>query len=611
MNQLATATVPADSGKLALLPGLDLEKVGFGYDSRTQWFVGKQIFQGTSPDEAREDELIATIGDTDYLRPANLTTAADPQGEEGWAYSRSVQEFKNEYLLDTKVQVGYEGQDMKARFSIDETSEQASEHVYATISERVVIFRLTVIEATRSRLTAAAKAAIDDLSLAPEDLFATWGTHVLVSAHMGGAYELNAHLEKSRNFKEQEIQVGLQAKGSGMGIKVDSSVDYSSISSTLREQLDAGSKTTRFGGDPTLASNLDKWRKSIPDFPQAIAMLSLIPISDLAEGRRKTELENALELLLAPGLTGAESFGETIFGPADESAADWHAFVSPTKFGFISSQHAGDDALLSVSLPAPKPQGGTAGWNVAGSYFQVKHRDNKDHPDDGNTYDDGRFHHAIVPSVSARLVEIAQSPETDLEQGVVIYPTDQKGERITDPAAWKRWQLVIAPSLIGESEPGSNSDNALLGYECTATADDQLLQWTVTGTYLYRFNNSGLQKRRPAGAVRCLLLENPDDDPKEDLYRTGLIEDGEGIVAPTGSCDDWLILLSPVRMGINEGAGDHDAMLQVECKASITGTRTWKVSARCTVRHKSGLNDGDREAIGGRCSYLLIRRPGA
>jgi len=609
MTPLTATTVQVDSANLPLLPGLN--NVGFGYDVRKQAFVNKQIFQGTSEDEAREAELIATIGGTDYLKPANLTTTTDTQGREGWAYGRSVQEIKNEYFLDTDLQVGYGKNDVEARFSIKETSEEASEHIYATCSERVVLFKLLVIDATRSQLTAQAKADIDNTGLSPKDLFARWGTHVLASTYMGGAYELNAHLEKSRHFTEQEIKIGLQAKGVSMGIKVDSSVDYSSVSSTLREQIDAGCETTYFGGDPTLTSNLDKWRKSIPGFPQPIAMLSLIPLSDLAEGRRKADLESALELLLEHGLTGVGNFGETIFGPANQRADDWHAFVSPTKFGFVSSTHAGDDALLSFSLPEPAaPDGDTAGWNVAGSYFQVKHRDNKDHPDDGKTYEDGRFHHAIVPRVSARSVEIVQGSKSDLEQGVVIYPTDLNGARITDPAAWKRWKLVIAPSSIGESEPGSNSDNALVGYECTATANDTLMQWTVKGTCLYRFNNSGNQKTRPAGAVRCLLLENPEDDPKEDLYRTGFVEDGEGIVAPTGSCDDWTILLSPVRMGVNQDAGDHDAMLQVECTAPTDGTRTWKVSAKCTVRHKSGLNDGDRETVGGRCNYLLIRRSG-
>lgn len=586
------------------LQGLD--KLGCGYNILTQEIdeTNRSLFTSTDRDAATAEGRKIVLNGTNYLCPSNVTTQSNIRSDNAYSYGKSVTEYKKQYKSESSLQVGYGGYDMEARFSISEKDETSSDYTYSTLTERIERFTIAVTNQDRDHLTARAKSDID--TLPPSDLFNKYGTHILVTAHMGGRYEVDVRTSKTSKFTTEEISAGVKAKAEALGVKADAETSWDQLDSKLKKEINEHTKHHSLGG--IASDSVGVWREKMNAWLELdVVGMELLRISELAEGDRKIELEEALDTLLRPGEVGQCDFGGSVVVPESTQANEWVLFTTPVFFGKERSSKQGEDALLKLSVSEPEAGPSAAQWNLPAEYLSVTGNN------DGRTYEDGRLHYALIPKTLAQIVLL--EGRVDGSGAVVsetVSPKKPDGTPV-NAADFAKWMLVVAPREIGFDEGKSNDDNALLDYTCTVTADPKNARWTVAASCLYRYSDDGKSEHEATlpAKTRCLMVQN--DDPEDKTFYSGVVEDQGTILVPYGDHNDWMLLLSPIAMnafGSNTPkVNKTKAVISVDCSAARDGDG-WKVSAKCHVR-TAQKNDGDQRDLGATCHYLLVRRRGS
>ena len=52
------------------------------------------------------------------------------------------------------------------------------------------------------------------------------------------------------------------------------------------------------------------------------------------------------------------------------------------------------------------------------------------------------------------------------------------------------WNIFVSPNSMGQEEPNSEFDNAMLMLECSAT-QSSTTTWTIKARYKFKFSNAG------------------------------------------------------------------------------------------------------------------------
>ncbi|MBJ6763731.1 hypothetical protein JGU66_23415 [Myxococcaceae bacterium JPH2] len=88
--------------------------------------------------------------------------------------------------------------------------------------------------------------------------------------------------------------------------------------------------------------------------------------------------------------------------------------------------------------------------------------------------------------------------------------------------------------------------------------------------------------------------------------QSGTITDGDFITVPSGTTNDWALLVAPREMGFEEPGSERDnALLRIECYAVPINAYTWRVVARFKMRP---WNNADGYWNAGSASYVLVHK---
>ena len=87
----------------------------------------------------------------------------------------------------------------------------------------------------------------------------------------------------------------------------------------------------------------------------------------------------------------------------------------------------------------------------------------------------------------------------------------------------------------------------------------------------------------------------------------GTVAHGETVTVPSGTVNDWNILVSPMRMGLEEPRSENDnRLLAIRVFATVANDREWQVTAQ--YRFGYALNNASVFWVPGSANFLLVPR---
>ena len=207
-----------------------------------------------------------------------------------------------------------------------------------------------------------------DPEVTAEELFAKYGTHVIISAAYGGRLDFNYYLYSTETSTTTEdinsIGGKLSANISSFGLNGSVQLDNSYKSEAASKKIEIATTTNTFGGDPAvnmssidaMAENYSEWLSSISATPTLIGTLnanSLYPIwkllPDTEEGRaRARELE--------------EDFNYLAKNTYDNLISDYYTQTQSIILRYGSYPQSRADVVVTAALNAGKGE-------VAEDYF--------------------------------------------------------------------------------------------------------------------------------------------------------------------------------------------------------------------------------------------------
>jgi hypothetical protein len=283
------------------LPGLD--QLGCGYDA-TKFYaeadsVRRRIFNLGRMDGTRE----VSNGIT-YSCPADLAfeLGNKSRGSFETITGESAEEYRKSLMTKAGVSASYGlfSADVKKTFVSEQL--QSINHKFVSVHHRFEMYKLDLPDVGAMTMTAQATAAINTNPIT-ENLFKTYGTHVLMGAIIGGRAEYNCFVDSTKYTSSVEITTAAEAAYKG-GLKISAS--FSETTKEAMEQFKSSSthKYETLGGkfDKVLSpENFAEWMESFRKNPVLIDFTddSLRPISELAaDPRRREEIQRACDLYI-------------------------------------------------------------------------------------------------------------------------------------------------------------------------------------------------------------------------------------------------------------------------------------------------------------------------
>lgn len=102
---------------------------------------------------------------------------------------------------------------------------------------------------------------------------------------------------------------------------------------------------------------------------------------------------------------------------------------------------------------------------------------------------------------------------------------------------------------------------------------------------------------RPAPAVPVPVVNS----------RAGTVPHGEVIPVPSGTVDDWSIIVAPTQMGAEEPGSETDnRLLRFRAYATALNPGAWQITA--LYRFAYADNDSSVHWVEGSASYLMVRK---
>lgn len=292
-----------------------------------------------------------------------------------------------DYLSNLQVKVGVSGGgwgfsgSLKAAYSQERYSSQ--HYAFATVQSVIRKHGLRVAESVspeqlRAYLTPAAAAAIDNAALAPIDLLATFGTHVLRGIIVGGRLDFTTSANMS--FESQSRSIDVYARASFKALFASASIEtqvidqqsQSEFSATEETHLEVYGGRSEYGQYIVNQGQYESWVESVND--NAVFMdfesTGLVGIWELAsDPARRAAIRSAFDayamangISLAAAGTVVSNFadddeGWKFFNTAGVLGTPVHAVAGGFFGGYIvgSEGNVGTDDLWTVGLEFSAP----------------------------------------------------------------------------------------------------------------------------------------------------------------------------------------------------------------------------------------------------------------
>lgn len=272
-------------------PGMDI--IGFGYDIFGKFADNSskkpfQIFKFGADEQKR-------IGSSVYLVPSGVMLDNIGKKEKTVVSGSSQRDYAKSFGASVGVDIDALtfGASVNAAFS---NSWGGSERQYfQTIRDANRTWRVSIDQRVDLKTILDPQAAKDINSMDPAKLFQLYGTHVIVSAYLGGRADYTSITKITQEYSEQEIS--LAASLSYTRVSANASTNYSQ----KQNNIISNTKTTLIvtGGNSEYASDINNfeayklWADGIRSLPVLCDFEngSLIPIWDLASTQQR---KNAL-----------------------------------------------------------------------------------------------------------------------------------------------------------------------------------------------------------------------------------------------------------------------------------------------------------------------------
>lgn len=217
----------------------------------------------------------------------------------------TIGEYQNQRALSIGLGSDYPFFSGSVAANFQEIHYRTLNYAFVNVSNEVELWKISLpydAALLRGMLTEEAKTAL--ASMPATELFSKYGTHVLVSATIGGRADYFVATEKNEATNQLGLAAAAEAsfKESLGELDLNAEPQYAEMVNTLREHSFIGLKVQ--GGSPDCGHNIfspgnyEAWSSSVKAVPSlsGLSNLSLMPVWELCESsERSTELANAFE----------------------------------------------------------------------------------------------------------------------------------------------------------------------------------------------------------------------------------------------------------------------------------------------------------------------------
>lgn len=282
------------------LPGTDV--IGQGYNATGHYANASSL---TLPifDLGPFDATVTAPNGKVYALPSSIKEScifADmSHGSYDLISGETAEEYRKSLSVDVKVSGGYGlfSADVKAHFSKNEIA--SFNHTFVTLYHHYDLWTIGLPDISTLKMVPTVKADIDGTrGLSPSGVIRKYGTHVAVSAVIGGRARYTCFVDRSKYKSETNIGVAVEASYKG-ALKLDTSMEtqHTDAVQKLRESAEVHFDTIggEFKPDFNPTSFVD-WMNSFKERPVLVDFTprSLIEIYKLAANKqRRDELRDA------------------------------------------------------------------------------------------------------------------------------------------------------------------------------------------------------------------------------------------------------------------------------------------------------------------------------
>jgi hypothetical protein len=110
-------------------------------------------------------------------------------------------------------------------------------------------------------------------------------------------------------------------------------------------------------------------------------------------------------------------------------------------------------------------------------------------------------------------------------------------------------------------------------------------------------------------ALACLLAAGcaTVGRPAAPHSVSGTVAHGEVVSVPSGTVNDWSLMVAPMRMGVEEPRSEQDnRLLAIRVFATVLSDTSWQVTAQ--YRFGYALDNASVFWVPGSANYLIVRR---
>ena len=222
-----------------------------------------------------------------------------------------VDEYMSKLSVDAGVSGSYKGFSGSVEVNFDSSHYMYSEYSFATVQSLIQKYSVkitlnTSTETLKSYLTDHAKNAINDTNVEPEELFITYGTHVLRGIIIGGRIDYNVSADMSQVVTSKSIGVHAEAGYEGaFSVNVKSDVvtedEKNSFNSERKKSLKVYGGSSEYGQYiiNEVESGYQPWIESIKDNPvfcEFDRTTPIIPIWDFCDQSTQEGIDRAAAL---------------------------------------------------------------------------------------------------------------------------------------------------------------------------------------------------------------------------------------------------------------------------------------------------------------------------
>jgi len=285
----------------ANLPGLP----GAGYLGR-----GYNAFGEFAAADGLKDVMIdfknyrkEKVGAKEYKVPEDVDVSYLDNNEFKTLSGQTIGEYLSSRAASAGLGAGYPFFSGSVTTNFQEIHYRTPDYAFANVSNEVNLWKVSLpydAALLKAMLTEEAKANL--AGMAPQELFSKYGTHLLVSATIGGRADYFVAVEKNETTAQLGLAAAAEAafKESLGALDLNAAPQYAEMVNILRAHSFIGLKVQ--GGDPSYGRNIfsegnyPAWASSVESAPalSGLSNLSLMPVWELCESdARRMEVEEA------------------------------------------------------------------------------------------------------------------------------------------------------------------------------------------------------------------------------------------------------------------------------------------------------------------------------